>query len=87
MIRAELHPRNVQALMSMPPPKCKEELQSVLGIVNYICKLSPMTAEVYKPLRKLTSVKTIWAWNSTYQELYDNAKTLIQQSECMHEIL
>ena len=39
-------PRNIQALMAMPPPKCKKELRSFLAIVNYLGKFSPMPAEV-----------------------------------------
>ena len=44
------HPRKLQALIDIPPPKTKRELQSLLGIINYLSKFSPMTAEVYKPL-------------------------------------
>ena len=43
-----LDPRKVQTLMAMPPPKCKNELQSFLSITNYLCKFSPMTDEVCK---------------------------------------
>ena len=43
---------------------------------------SPITAEVCKPLQKLTSVKTDWAWNGMYQELYDKAMKLIKQDVC-----
>ena len=47
-------PRKVLALTDMPPLKMKEELQSFLGIPNYLSKLSPVTAEVCEPLLKLT---------------------------------
>ena len=42
-----------------------------------------MTAEVCKLLRKLTSVKTEWAWNGKHQELYDKVKNIIKQDRCM----
>ena len=45
-----------------------------------------MTAAVCKPLRKLTSVKTNWAWIGMYQELYNKAKNLIKARH-IHEIL
>ena len=57
-------PRNVQAQTAMPLPKCKKELQTFLGILNYLSALSPMTAKVYNPQKKLTSVKTEWSWNN-----------------------
>ena len=33
-------PRKVQALTEMPPPKCRKELQTFLGILNYLSKFS-----------------------------------------------
>ena len=44
-------PAKVKPLTDMPPSKTKRELKSFLGIVNYLNKFSPMTAEVCKPLR------------------------------------
>ena len=46
----------VMALTDIPPPKTQRELKSFWGIVNYLSKFSPMTAELCKPLRRLTSV-------------------------------
>ena len=53
------------------------------GILNYLCKLSPLTAKVCKPLHELTLVKTDWAWNVMYQDLYDKAKMIIKKDICM----
>ena len=39
--------------------------------------------EVCKPLRKLTSSKTTWTWNASYQQLFDKAKSLIKVEICM----
>ena len=67
-------PRKVQALIAMPQHKGKKELQSFLGIINYLSTFSPMTAEVYESLWKITSVKTVWVRNGMYKDLYDKAK-------------
>ena len=64
----------VKALTDMPPPKTKGELQLFLGIVNYLIKLSPMTVEIIKPLRRLTSVNATWTWNRSYQDIYERTK-------------
>ena len=50
------------------PTKTKRELQSFLDIVNYLSQFSPMTAEVCKPLRRLTSVSAVWTQNRLHQE-------------------
>ena len=43
-------PQKVKALTKMPAPKNKRELQSFLGVINYLRKFSPGTAEVCDPL-------------------------------------
>ena len=43
-------PQKVRALTEMPAPKNKRELQSFLGIINYLGKFSLGTAEVCGPL-------------------------------------
>ena len=48
-------PRKIKAMTKMPAPKNKKELQAFLGIINYLGRFSPSTAEVCKPLCKLTS--------------------------------
>ena len=47
-------PQKVTALTEMLVPKNKKELQTFLGIINYLNTFSPGTSEVCKPLRKLT---------------------------------
>ena len=67
----------------MPAPKNKKELQAFLGIINYLGKFSPGTAGVCKPLCKLTSCKSMWVWNASYQQLFTNAKSIIKADMCM----
>ena len=67
----------------MPAPKNKKELQSFLGIINYLGKFSLDTAEVCKPLCKLISSKMMWTWNMSYQQLFNNVKSIIKADVCM----
>ena len=41
------------------------------------------TAEVCEMLCKLTSSKTMWTWNASYQQLFSNAKSIIKADVCM----
>ena len=52
-------PQKIKTLIDLPPPNNKKELQAFLGIINYLCKFSPGTADVCDPLCKLTFSKTI----------------------------
>ena len=76
-------PQKISTLMEIPPPNTKKELQTFLGITNYLGKLSPNTVVVCKPLHKLTSSKVVWAWNASYQAIYGKAKSLIKANGCM----
>ena len=65
------------------PPKSKKDLQAVLGIINYLSKFSPRTADICEPLRKLTTTRTQWTWNMTYQKIFDKAQSIIKEDACM----
>ena len=56
----QLDPQKIKVLMDMPAPNNKKELQAFLGIINYLGKFSPGTANVCAPLCKLTSSKVTW---------------------------
>ena len=75
--------QKVKALTEMPAPKNKKELQAFLGIINYLGKFSPDTAEVSELLCKLTSVKSTWMWNASYQQLFTSGKSIIKANVCM----
>ena len=76
-------PQKVRALTEMLAPKNKKELQAFLGIINYLNKFSPGTSEACEPLRKLMSSKATWTWNTSYQQLFNKAKSLIKEEMCM----
>ena len=76
-------PQKIKALMDMPAPKNKKELQAFLGILNYLGKFSPGTTDVCDPLCKPTFSKVAWTWNVSYHEQFAKAKSLIKVDMCM----
>ena len=76
-------PQKLKTFMEMPPQKMKKELQAFLVIINHLSKFCPSTAEICKYLRQLTSSKTGWNWNATYQKLFAKAKLIITEIACM----
>ena len=76
-------PQKVKVLMDMLVPINKKELHAFLGIINYLGKFSPGTADICDPLHKLTSSKVTWTWNASYQALFNKAKSLIKADMCM----
>ena len=51
-------------------------------IKNYLGTFSPSTADIYKPLRTLMSVKCEWTWKSICQKFYESAKSFTKK---MHQ--
>ena len=58
--------------------KDEDRAQSSLHILSNLNTFSPVTAEVYEPLCKLTSVKAFWTWNRVFQDQYEKAKTIVK---------
>ena len=62
------------------PCQDKKELQAFLGIINYLSKLTPSTADICKSLSKLTSGKTKLTWTATYQRIFKKVKSIIKEA-------
>ena len=67
----------------MLAPKKIWELQSFLGIINYLGKFFPGTVEICEPLIKLTSTRVAWTWDASYQQLFNKAKSFIKAEVCL----
>ena len=80
--RVSPDPVKVKALMDMLPPKTKRELQSFLGIVSYLSKFKPMTAEVCKPLHRLTSFKSLDVKQNISRNI-QKGQILVKEDTCM----
>ena len=65
------------------PPQTTKEVQAFFGIINYLCRFSPSTADINELLRQLTSSKTEWTWNAIYQKLFDKVKSIITENFMM----
>ena len=50
-------PAKVAAIQDMSPPTNKNELQTILGMVNYLLRFAPNLSEVTQPLRGHTTLK------------------------------
>ena len=76
-------PQKLKALPDMPPSMMKKELQTFFGIIDYLGKFYPSLVELCESLQKLTSAKTEWTWNATYQKMFEKAKAIIKEDAYM----
>ena len=64
----------------MPKPTCLKDLQTFLGIVQYLSKFSSRIAEIAEPLCDLMKKHAPYAWGPEHNQGFDNIKKEIVQA-------
>ena len=64
----------VQAITQMPTPTNVTELQTFLGMCQYLAKYSPRIAELSEPLRQLTCKGIPFVWGPEHDEAFSALK-------------
>ena len=54
----------VSSITAMPAPTCKKQVQSFIGMINYLSKFSAKLSELVKPIRELSKEKVPFSWSS-----------------------
>ena len=73
----EISQEKVRAVLEMPEPTNKTELQRFNGVVNYLGKFIPNLSSVNKPLRQLLEKDVEWHWTKTHQDSFESLKKAI----------
>ena len=58
----------------MPPPSSKKEVQSFIGMINYLTKFLPRLTELSEPIRELIKEKVPFNWGPEHQESFNMLK-------------
>ena len=70
-------PRKVSAIIDMPTPGNKTELQRFLGMCNYLGKFMPNLADVTAPLRCLLEKDTPWHFELEQENAFKKLKEMV----------
>ena len=70
----------ITAIDEMPSPNSKKEVQSFLGMINYLSKFSPRLTELVEPIRELVKEKVPFNWGLEHQESFEQFKEEIVRS-------
>ena len=70
----------VKAITEMSKPENLKDLQTFLGMVQYLSKFSPKITELTEPLRDLTKKHAPYAWGTEHNQAFDNIKKEIVQA-------
>ena len=64
----------------MPKPENLKDLQTFLGMIQYLSKFSPRIPELAEPLRNLMKKHAPYAWEPKHNQAFDNIKKEIVQA-------
>lgn len=71
----------IEAIMALEAPKSKGDLQSLLGLVNYLSRFIPNLATLNAPLRELLKSNHSFAWTPEHQKALERIKESICRKE------
>ena len=66
----------VLAITTMPSPTNKNQVQSFIGMINYLSKFSPRLSEIAEPIRELSKDKVPFNWGPEHQSAFVQIKKL-----------
>ena len=64
----------VSAITTMPEPICKKEVQSFIGMINYLSKFSARLSELSEPIRELFKERVPFNLGPEHQEAFNAIK-------------
>ena len=67
----------VSAIVEMTPPTCKKQVQSFIGMVNYLSKFSVRLSELAEQIRELSKEKVPFNWRPEHQAAFKQMKKQI----------
>ena len=70
-------PAKVSAIINMPCPKCKGDVQRFLGMVQYLGKWVPELAQKTTPLRELLHKQNTWEWTNRHDQAFSCIKEIL----------
>ena len=70
----------VSTIVEMPPLTCKKQVQSFIGMVNYLSKFSVRLSELVEPIRELSKEKVPFNWGPEHQAAFKQMKKEIARA-------
>ena len=64
----------VSVIVEMLPPTCKKQVQSFIGMVNYLSNFSVRLSELVEPIRELSKDKVPFNWGPEHQAAFKQRK-------------
>ena len=77
-------PEKISAIHNMPTLSCKQDLQRLLGMINYLGNYIPNMSELTAPLRSLLKGDVPWAWFPEHDTALPKIKSVLSSAPVLH---
>ena len=74
----------VQEIKDLPAPTNIQELQSLLGMVQYLSPFIPHLSTQTAPLRELLKKEAVFSWNASHTSAFQTIKKSISNASTLH---
>ena len=64
----------VKVIKEMPPPQSKKQVQSLIGMINYLSKFSACLSELAEPIHELAKERVPFNWGPEHNEAFSLIK-------------
>eukprot|EP00795_Rhopilema_esculentum_P009803 gene9803-18365_t len=79
----EADPAKITAILSMPEPTSKKELQRFLGMITYLGKFIPNLSDLTAPLRSLLEKDAIYSFYKPQKDAINKLKEVITSNQIL----
>ena len=76
-------PDKIAAITQMEPPRNRAELETVLGMTNYLSRFAPDLAEITSPMRALLNKKYEFVWDQQQDAAFQKVKDTLSASQVL----
>ena len=76
-------PDKIAAITNMKPPQSLQELQTLLGMANYLGRFTKSLATITSPLRQLLKKDVPFQWQPEHNKAFNDLKAAITSSETL----
>jgi len=73
-------PDRVKEINQLPAPQCKQDLQSFLGMVQYLAPFIPNLSEQTSPMRSLLKKDVDFVFTATHEQAFKRVKECISEA-------
>jgi hypothetical protein len=76
----------IAAILNLPDPTSKKEVQAFMGVINFVCKFVPNFAVMVKPIHNILKQYHSFAWTDDVENAFVGIKKEISSTPVLAKL-